>query len=104
MQTDSLKNVGIAFSAGATDKLPGWEKPHALTVAWSHDMDGHAQKIVERCCELATNKSGAVVQSFKSLFGCSSIQAGRIRISWRVARSFLANCLEMLVFGTHWTI
>ena len=27
-------------SAGASDKLPGWEKPHAKTVAWSSDMEG----------------------------------------------------------------
>ena len=29
--------------AGATEKLPGWDKPHAQTVAWSYDMEGHAQ-------------------------------------------------------------
>ena len=32
------------MSAIATEKLPGWEKPHAKTVAWSYDMEGHAQK------------------------------------------------------------
>ena len=32
------------ISAGATEKLLGWEKPHAQTVAWSYEMDGHAQK------------------------------------------------------------
>ena len=32
------------ISAGATEKLPGWEKPQAQTVAWSCDMEGHAQK------------------------------------------------------------
>ena len=26
-------------SAGATEKLPGWEEFHAKTVAWSYDMD-----------------------------------------------------------------
>ena len=36
------------ISAGATEKLPGWEKPHAKTVAWSHDMEGHARKCIER--------------------------------------------------------
>ena len=36
------------ISAAATEKLPGWEKPHAQTVAWSYDMEGHAQKCVER--------------------------------------------------------
>ena len=28
------------ISAGATEKLPGWEKPHAKTVAWSYDQKG----------------------------------------------------------------
>ena len=28
---------------GATEKLLGWEKPHA-TVAWSYDLEGHATK------------------------------------------------------------
>ena len=31
----------------------GWEKPHAQTVAWFHDM---LKKCVERCCELANKK------------------------------------------------
>ena len=44
------------ISAGATEKLPVWEKPHAKTVAWSHDMEGHARKCVERYCELANKK------------------------------------------------
>ena len=46
----------LRISAGATEKLPGWEKPHAKTVAWSKDMEGHARKCVERYCELATKK------------------------------------------------
>ena len=44
-------------SAGATEKLPGWANPHAQTVAWSYDMEGHAQKCVERYCELANKKT-----------------------------------------------
>ena len=42
--------------AGATEKLPGWQKPHAQTMAWSYDMEGHAQKCVERHCEWANKK------------------------------------------------
>ena len=41
------------ISAGATEKLPGEKKLHAQTVAWSYDMEGQAQKCVERPCELA---------------------------------------------------
>ena len=44
------------ISAGATENSPGQEKPHAKTVAWSYDMEGHAQKVVERYCELANKK------------------------------------------------
>ena len=41
------------LSAGATEKFPVWQKPNAQTIAWSYDMEGHAQKCVERFCELA---------------------------------------------------
>ena len=33
------------ISATATGKLAGWEKPHATTVLWSYDMEGHARKV-----------------------------------------------------------
>ena len=45
------------ISAGETEKLLGWEKSHAKTVAWSYDMEGHAKKWVERYCELASEKA-----------------------------------------------
>ena len=32
------------LSAVATEKLLGWQKPHAQTTASSYDMEGHAQK------------------------------------------------------------
>ena len=38
------------LSAGAT-------KPRAETVAWSYDMEGRAQKCVEKHCELANKKT-----------------------------------------------
>ena len=44
------------ISAGATEKLPGWQKPHSQTIALSHDMEGHAQRCVERHCEMANKK------------------------------------------------
>ena len=45
------------ITAGATEKLPGWEKLHAKTVTWTYDMEGHAKKCVERYCELAKKKT-----------------------------------------------
>ena len=44
------------ISAGATEKLLGWDKPRAKTSAWSYDMEGHARKCVERQCELVKKK------------------------------------------------
>ena len=46
----------IGFWHGSSWKIQEWEKPHAQTVAWSYDMEGHAQKCVERYCELANRK------------------------------------------------
>ena len=61
------KMFGSRISAGATEKLPGWQKLHAQTGAWSYDMEGHAQKCVERYCELANKK---VVQLYKVSHPC----------------------------------
>ena len=44
-------------------------EPHAKTVAWSHDMEGHVKKCFERYCELANKKYRAVVQSLNSMLG-----------------------------------
>ena len=54
-------------SNGATEKLLGCEKPHAKTVAWSYDMEGHAQKCVEKILRTGKQKDGATVRSLKSL-------------------------------------
>ena len=45
------------ISAGATEKLPGWDELRAKTSEWSYDMEGHARKCVEQCCELANKKT-----------------------------------------------
>ena len=42
------KMFGSRISAGATQKLLGWETSHAKTVACSCDMEEHAKKFVER--------------------------------------------------------
>ena len=53
----NTKKFQSRFSAGATEKSLGCEKPHAKTVAWSCDMEGHAKKCVERYCELTNKKT-----------------------------------------------
>ena len=44
--------IELRLSAGATEKLLSG-KPHVQTVTWSYDVEGHAKKCLERCCELA---------------------------------------------------
>ena len=39
------------ISAGGTEKLPSSE--NIRISSWSHDVEGHSKKCVERCCELS---------------------------------------------------
>ena len=65
LKSQSSKSLPGAYGSGfpthvlleGTEKSPEWEKPHAETVAWSYDMEGHARKCVERYCELANKKT-----------------------------------------------
>ena len=51
---DNYRNMFVSkISAGATEKLPSTGKLDANISSWSHDMEGHAKKCVERYCELA---------------------------------------------------
>ena len=91
------------MSAGATEKLLGWQKPHAQTVAWSYDMEGHAQKCVERYCELA-NK--IVEQLYKVSSPC--LDDHQFKQEERESVGELSEVcshivLKMFVLGTNWT-
>ena len=50
------KNVRVTYFCRINRKLPGWQNPHAHTVAWSFYVEGHAQKCGERHCEFANKK------------------------------------------------
>ena len=81
------------ISAGSIEKLVGWEKSHANTIAWSYDMEGQAKKCVERCCELANNTVECLDDHpFKN---------ERIGNGGRIVKSLLSNRSEMSVLGTH---
>ena len=71
-------------SVGETEKLPGWANPHAQTVAWSYDMEGHAQKCVERYCEQVNKK--------QSSFAKSQVLAWLITIARKRNLNQLENC------------
>ena len=44
-------------TAGATQKLPGWEKSHAKTVAWSNDMEGGVKKCLKKLANWQKKKA-----------------------------------------------
>ena len=57
------------ISTRSNRKITGWQKPDAQTVAWSYDMEGHAQKYVEAILRIGKQESGATAHSFKPLPG-----------------------------------
>ena len=51
---DNYRSMFVSrICAGAFEKLPSTGKFDANISSWSHDMEGHAKKDVERYCELA---------------------------------------------------
>ena len=62
-------------------------------------MEGHAQKNASSDTVNWQTRKWSNFIKFKSLPGWSSIN----QISWRIVRSLLTNCREMLVLCTNWT-
>ena len=86
----------------ATEKLPSGS-PHVQT-ATSSDMEGHAKKCVETCCELAKNQK--TTQQLHNVstpcldhhpFKEEELASGR-----RIVKSLLTNCSEFFILGTYW--
>ena len=89
------------ISAGETEKLPGWDKLRAKTSAWSFDMEGHARKCVERCCELANKKTE---QLYKVSTPC--LDDHQIKKNWKkkgespeVCSHIVMKCLYLARIG-----
>ena len=97
------KMFGSRISEGATEKLPGWEKPQAQTVAWSYDMEGHAQKCVARHCELANKKVEQLYKVSNPCLDDHQFKQEELESVGELSESLLTNCLEMLLLGTNWT-
>ena len=80
------EDVWVTYFCWSNRTLLGGKNLTHKKVAWSYDMEGHAQKKkVEAILRIGKQESGAIVQSFKPLLGWSWIQAGRTRISWRLS-------------------
>ena len=56
MQTEWNYHWTAVFMLVQQKNYRVWREPHAQTVVWSHDMEGHAQIRVERYCKLANKK------------------------------------------------
>ena len=84
------------ISAGATENLPCSEN---LSISsWSYDMECHAEKRVERYCELANKNDSTTPQSINSMLWRPSFRRRSIEIRGRLVKSMLSNCSEMLIF------
>ena len=83
------------ISAGETEKLPCSEN---LRISWwSYDMEGHAEKCVERYCELA-NKT--IQQLYKVSIPCIDdhhFKETELKSVGDLSKSIISNCSEMLV-------
>ena len=103
MSSDIVDNNRTMFesriSAVRTEKLPYSE--NFRISQWSHDMEGHVKKCVERFCEWAI-KTTQQFYKVNSMHWWPSFRRRRIEIRGRIVKSMLSNCSEMLVLGTYW--
>ena len=81
-----------------SEKLSGWEKPHAETVAWSSGMEGHAQKCVEWT---GKQESWAIAQSLGSLLGHQFIKEELESVGkyLKCAHKMFSKCLYLARIG-----
>ena len=69
-----------------------------------HDMEWHAWKCVDRYCELANKKTEQLYKVSHPCLDDHQFKHSSRKNSnqWRIVRSLLTNCLDMLVLGTNW--
>ena len=99
---DIMDNYRAMFesriSAERTEKLPYSE--NFRISSWSYDMEGHAEKCVERYCELANKTTQQLYKVSTPCIDYHHLKKGRSEICRRIVTNMLSNCSEMLVLGT----
>ena len=55
--TNTKRSLNYVFLLEQLKNYEDGKTPHEKTVVWPYDMEGHAQKCVERYCELANKKT-----------------------------------------------
>ena len=101
VNANRMKSFESRLSAGATEHLPGLEKPHGKTVASSYGMEGHSQS-VERFCELAHTKTEQFYKISTLCMDDHNFKEEGSGIRWGVVKSTLTDCFKNLFFGTNW--
>ena len=85
-------------------ELPGWEKPHAKTVAWSYDMEGHEQKNALK--DIVNWQTKRTDQLYKvatpSLVDDQNFKKEELETVGELLHVCSQNFLDMLIFGTNW--
>ena len=96
------------ISAGGTEKLPCSEK--SSISSWSYDMEGHAKKCVERCCELAnrtTQQLHKVSTSCIDDHHCKEEELKSVEELSKVSSQNVLKCLYLARIGrpdTLWSV
>ena len=76
-------------------------RPIPKTIAWSYDVDGHAQLCVERYCECAHKTIDQLHEDPISCRDDDQIKPEDLEVG-RVVRDLLSNYVDMLVCGKNW--
>ena len=89
------------ISAGTVKELPGCERSLAGTVAWSHDMKGHAKKCVELHCDLARRSSNYAKAPHRGLDD-HRFQGGQLEAVGELLKVCSQIVLECVYSGRTW--
>ena len=67
------------------------------------DMEGHAKKCVERCCELANETTQQLYKVATPCMDDHQFKEEENESDRRTVHSMLTNCSQMSVSGSNWT-
>ena len=88
------------ISEERTEKLPCSE--NLIISLWSHDMEGNAQKCVERYCELANKTTQQLYKVSTPCIDDHHFKEEELKSVGELSQRTLSNCSEMLILGTYW--
>ena len=79
--------------------MPGWETSQPKTVARSYDMEGHAQKCVERHRELANNRVEQLYKLSWMIINFKQEEHESVRELSEVCSQIVLKCLYLARIG-----